>query len=123
MEKVEKIYFFHDRTETRNRGQEACLALLSERAAAVVEGDGATILQLNVEGLTNVKLTIIEQLAYTNKMTAIPLQETLWTWWNNGETNYPGIHPSCTNLEQHDLATFVRQDTEWSLEAQSENDS
>ena len=56
------------RTETRNRGQEPCSALLSERATAVVEGDGATILQLNVEGLTNAKLTGIEQLTYTNKV-------------------------------------------------------
>ena len=52
-------------TETRNRGPEPCSALLSEPAAAVVEDDGSTILQLNVEGLTNSKLTIIEQLAHT----------------------------------------------------------
>ena len=65
------------RTETRNRGPEPCSAPqgFSERAAAVVEGDGATILHLNVEGLTNAKLTIIEQLAYINKVTTILLQE------------------------------------------------
>ena len=64
------------RMETRTCGPEPCSALFSERTAAVVEGDGATILQLNVEGLTNAKRTIIEQLAYTNKVTAILLQET-----------------------------------------------
>ena len=45
-----------NRTETRNRDPEPCSALLSERAAVVVEGYGAMILQLNVEGLTNAKL-------------------------------------------------------------------
>ena len=63
-------------TETRNRGPEPCLALFSEWVAAVLEDDGSTILQLNVKGLTNSKLTIIEQLAHTNKVTAILLQET-----------------------------------------------
>ena len=63
-------------TETRNRGPEPCSALFSEWAAAVVEDDDSTILQLNVKGLTNSKLTIIEQLAHTNKVTAILLQET-----------------------------------------------
>ena len=48
-----------NRTETRNRGPDPCSTLFSERAAAVVEGDGATILYLNVEGLTNAKLTIL----------------------------------------------------------------
>ena len=57
------------RTETLNRGPEPCSALFLERAAPVVEGNGATILQLNVEGLTNSKLTIIELLAYTNSVT------------------------------------------------------
>ena len=40
-----------NRTETQNCGQERCSALFSERVVAVVEGDGAKILQLNVEGL------------------------------------------------------------------------
>ena len=35
-----------NRTKTRKRGRESCSALFLERAAAVVEGDGATILQL-----------------------------------------------------------------------------
>ena len=55
-----------NRMETRNCSPEPCLALFSERAAAVVEWDGTTILQLNIEGLTNANLTISEQLAYTN---------------------------------------------------------
>ena len=64
------------RTETRNHGPEPCSVLFSGRAAAIVEDDGSKILQLNVEGLTNSKLTIIEQLAHANKVTAILLQET-----------------------------------------------
>ena len=96
--------------------------LFSERAAAVVEGDGATILQLNVEGLTNTKLTITEQLVYyTNKVTAILLQET------HCETTekIPILEFTLAAhiLNKHGLATLVRHRlTEWSLEAQSEDD-
>ena len=78
-----------NRTETQKRGPESCSALFLEQAAAFVEGDGSTILQLNVEDRTNAKLTIIEQLAYTNKVTATLLQEA----------NYPVIQPSCIHLE------------------------
>ena len=106
--------------KTRNRGPEPCSALFSEPAAAVVEDDGSTILQLNVEGLTNSKLTIIEQLAHTNKVTAILLQET------HCETTEKLTIPEFTLAshilnKQHGLATFVRQDIEWSLETQSED--
>ena len=38
--------------DTRNCGPEPCLVLFSEQVTAVVEGDGATILQFNVKGLT-----------------------------------------------------------------------
>ena len=109
-------------TETRNRGPEPCSALFSEWAAAVVEDDGSTILQLNVKGLTNSKLTIIEQLAHTNKVTAILLQET------HCETTEKLTIPEFTLAshilnKKHGLATFVRQDIEWSLETQSEDHS
>ena len=60
-----------NRSETHNCSPEPCLALFSERAAAVVEWDGTTILQLNVEGLTKANLTISEQLVYTKKVTAM----------------------------------------------------
>ena len=111
-----------NRTETRNRSLELCSALFSERVAAVVEGEGAAILQLKVEGLTNAKLTIIEQLAYTNKVTAILLQES------HCDTTEKLTIPEFTIAthilnKQHGLATFVRQDTECPLEAQSEDGS
>ena len=97
------------RTETQNHGPEPFLAFLSERAAAVVEGDGATILQLNVEGLINAKLTIIEQLAYTNKVTAMLLQETHCE--TTEKLTIPEFTPAAHILnKQHGLATFVRQD-------------
>ena len=77
---------------------------------------------MNVEGLANAKFTIIEQLAYTNKVTAILLQETL------SETTEKQTTPQFTLAahilnKQHGLAISVRQNTEWSLEAQSEDDS
>ena len=70
--------------------------------------------------LTNSKLTIIEQLAHTNKVTAILLQET------HCETTEKLTIPEFTLAshilnKQHGLATFVRQDIEWSLETQSED--
>ena len=88
-----------NRTETRNRGPEPCSALFSEQAAAFVEGDSATILLLNVEGLTSAKLTIIEQLAYTNtnKVTAILLQETHCQWRNQGPSGWWLAHPESQN--------------------------
>ena len=108
------------RTETQNRDPEPCSVLFSERVAAVVEGNGATILQLNVEGLTNAKLSIIEQL--TNKVTAILLQETHCETME--KLTILEFTPAAQILnKQHGLATFVRQDIEWSLEAQSEDDS
>ena len=56
-----------NRTETQNPGPEPCSALLSEGAVVVIEGDGATILQLNVQGLTNAKL-IGQTLAKFNQL-------------------------------------------------------
>ena len=92
-------------TKTPNRGPELSSALFSERAAAVVEGDGATILQINVEGLNNSKLTIIEQLAHTNKVTDKLSQETHCK--TTEKLNYPGIHPSCIHLEQTTLIGYL----------------
>lgn len=111
-----------DRTKTRYRGPKPRTALFSERAAPVVEGVGATILQLNVEGLTNAKLTIIEQLAYTNKATIILLQETHCV--ATEKLTIPEFTLAAHTLNKHHgLATFVKQNTDWSLEAQSADDS
>ena len=81
---------------------------------------GQLLSQLNVKGLTNSKLTIIEQLAHINKVTAILLQET------HCETTDKLTIPEFTLAshilnKQHGLAIFVRQDIEWSLETQSED--
>ena len=59
---------------------------------------------------------------YNTVVTAILLQET-----HCDTTERPTIPEFTLSAhilnKQHGLATFVRQDTEWSLEAQSENDS
>ena len=80
------------------------------------------VLQLNVEGLTNAKLNIIEQLAYKNKVKVILLQET------HCQTVDKLVLPefalaAFTTSSRHGLATFIKQDTQWSLEAQSPPDS
>ena len=41
-----------------------------------VESQGLTVLQLNVEGLTTAKLSVLEHVATTNKATVVLLQET-----------------------------------------------
>ena len=89
---------------------------------AVVEGNGATILQLNVESLTNAKLTIIEKLGYTNKVTAILLQETHCE--TTAKLTILEFTLAAHILNKQDgLTTFVRQDIEWSLEVQPKDDS
>ena len=62
-------------TEARLRGPGPCSALFSGRADAVVGGGGAAVLQLGVGGLAGARLTIIEKLAYTDKVAAMLLPE------------------------------------------------
>ena len=65
------------------------------------------VLQLNVEGLTNAKLTIIEQLAYTNKVAAVLLQEIHCETTEKLTIPESGLAVHILN-KQHGLATFVK---------------
>ena len=109
-------------TQEQRRDPEPGCASLSGRTAIAVEGDGVTTLQLNVEGLTSAKMNIIEQLAVTNKAIVILLQET------HQKCDEKLVLPNYLlagyiRSQQHGLATFIRQDIDWSLEAQSPPDS
>ena len=102
--------------------QSAAQCSFQNRRLAVVEGDGALILPVKRRGLTNAKLTIIEQLAYANKVTAILLQETHCETTEKLTIQEFALAEHILN-KLHSLATFARQDIEWSLEAQSKDDS
>ena len=76
------------------------------------------ILQLNTEGLTANKISVIEQLAYKNKVVIIDLQETHCT------TADKLVIPNFSRVglvlsRNYGLATFVHERLEWSLVDQS----
>ena len=80
------------------------------------------ILQLNTEGLTANKISVIEQLAYKNKVFIIVLQETHCTTADN--LVIPTFSVVGSGLSRnHGLATFVHERLEWSLVDQSPEQS
>jgi len=81
-----------------------------------------TELQLNTEGITANKISVIEQLAYKNKAFIIVLQETHWT--TADKHVIPNFSPARSILSRnHGLDTFVYQRLEWSLVDQSPEQS
>jgi len=80
------------------------------------------ILQLNTEGLTDNKISVIEQLAYKNKAFIIVLQETHCT--TADKLVIPNFSLAGSILSRnHGLATFVQERLEWSLVDQSPEQS
>jgi len=72
------------------------------------------VLQLNTEGLTADKISVIEQLAYKNKAFIIALQETHCT--TADKLVIPNFSLAGSILSRnHGLATFVHERLEWSL--------
>ena len=77
-----------------------------------------SILQLNTEGLTADKISVIEQLAYNNKALIIVLQETHCT--TPDKLVIPNFSLAGLILSRnHGLDTFVHERLEWSLVDQS----
>jgi len=80
------------------------------------------ILQLNTEGLTSNKISVIEQLAYKNKAFIIVLQENHCT--TADKLVIPNFSLAGSVLSRkHGLATFVHERLEWSLVDQSSEQS
>jgi len=80
------------------------------------------ILQLNTEGLTADKISVIEQLAYKNKAFIIDLLETHCT--TADKLVIPNFSLAGSILSRnHGLAMFVREWLEWSLVDQSPEQS
>ena len=81
-----------------------------------------SIFQLNTEGLTENKISVIEQLAYKNKAFIIVLQETHCT--TADKLVIPNFSLAGSVLSRnHGLATFVHERLEWSLAGQSPEQS
>ena len=80
------------------------------------------ILQMNTEGLTADKISVIEQLAYKNKAFIIFLQETHCA--TADKLVNPNFSLAGSVLSRnHGLATFVHERLEWSLVDQSPEES
>ena len=96
---------------------------LSGQAVPSVEslGQGLAILQLNIEGLTTAKLTILEQIVTSNKATVVLIQETHQV--SNSILKLPGFTlAGFTKNKHHGLATLVKSDATWTAVSQSVDD-
>jgi len=86
---------------------------LSGRTPAVVVRDGATLLQLNVEGLTKAKISVLTRLAQAHAVTAILLQETHYK--DRSHLKIPGYNlAACTESEVYGTPTCVKHHAKWS---------
>ena len=84
----------------------------SGRASPDVKPDGISVLQLNVEGITKPKITVIEHLLQTHKATIVLLQETHSE--EPSKLKIPGYHLTAhTKSSVHGIATFVRYSAKW----------
>ena len=87
-----------------------------------VENQGLSVLQLNAEGLTNAKLEVIRQLADSNQVPVVLLQETHRTTDDN--LKLPGfLLAGSISSKHHGMATFVRTGITWSAVKRSPPDS
>jgi len=80
------------------------------------------IFQLNTEGVTDNKISVIEQLAYKNKAFIIVLQETHCITADKIVILNFSLAGSILS-RNHGLATFVHERLEWSLVDQSPDQS
>ena len=80
------------------------------------------MLQLNVEGLTRAKSTIIEHILHTHQTTAILLQETCIN--DSTRLKIPGfILAAYTENDINGIATFVKNTAKWKAITSSPPDS
>jgi len=92
------------------------------RDAVAKDDSRPNILQLNTKGLTANKSSLVEQLAYKNKVFIIAPQETHCT--TADKLLIPNFSLAGSILSRnHGLATFVHERLEWSLVDQSPEQS
>ena len=87
-----------------------------------VENQGLSVLQLNAEGLTNAKLEVIRQLADSNQVAVVLLQETHRTTDDNLKLSGFVLAGSISS-KHHGMATFVGTGITWSAVKRSPPDS
>jgi len=69
--------------------------------------DGVTLLQLNVEGLTKMKINVLTHLVQAHAVTAIRLQKARYK--DRSHLKIPGhTLATCTESELYGTATFVK---------------
>ena len=84
----------------------------SGQAPAGVMPDGISVLQLNVEGITKSKISVIEHLLQSHQVTVILFQETHSKEASN--LKIPGfVLAAHTKSDVHGIASFVRHSTQW----------
>ena len=89
---------------------------------STAENHGLSVLQLNAEGLANAKLEVIRQLADSNQVAVVLLQETHRTTDDN--LKLPGfVLAGSIPSKYHGMATFVRTGITWSAVKRSQPDS
>ena len=83
---------------------------------------GLSVFQLHAEGLTNAKLEVIRQLADSNQVDVVLLQETHRTTDDN--LKLPGfLLAGSIPSKHHGMATFVKTGITWSAVKRSPPDS
>ena len=84
----------------------------TRQAPAGVKPDGISVLQLNVEGITKSKFSVIEHLLQSYQVTVILLQETHSKEASNLKiSSY--VLAAHTKSDTHGIASFVRHSTQW----------
>jgi exonuclease III len=74
--------------------------------------DGLKILQLNAEGLTNIKISVIEQICLKYKVSVILLQETHIT--DCSKLKVTGFDLAASTMSNvHGTATFIKSSLKW----------
>ena len=97
-------------------------APFSGRASPDVTRNGISILQLNVEGLTKAKTSVIEHIIQTHKPTAILLQETHVK--DPSRLKISGFTlVAHTESDTHGIATFIQNSAKWNAVASCPPDS
>ena len=87
-----------------------------------VIGDGISVLQLNIEGLTGAKVSVLERVIGEHKPSVVLLQETHVK--DISRLKIPGYSlAASTRSDTHGIATFVQHQLKWHELGSSDDDS
>ena len=87
-----------------------------------VIGDGVSVLQLNIEGLTGAKVSVLERIIGEHKPSVVLVQETHVQ--DISRLKIPGCSSAAsTRSDTHGIATFVQHQLKWHELGTSDVDS